>query len=79
MLTRADIASLNKARATVQKLESGLEMAGEQAYSGGRLAEACRSADHALMNLLVIANVQGQGVTDEDLFGEPLTPPKRQR
>jgi hypothetical protein len=72
MLTRADIATLNKARATVQKLESELDLSDGHDYPDGKLAEACRTADDALMHLLVIANVQEQGVTDDDLLTESL-------
>lgn len=67
MLTRADIKVLKRARQTVQAIESKLEFAGGRDYPMGRLAEACRACDDAILQVLVIAHVHELGVSQEDL------------
>ena len=67
MLTRADIATINKARVVARKLESESEFCKQRDYPLGRLAEACRAADDALLNLLIVAKVHEFGVTDQDM------------
>jgi len=73
MLSRSDIAELKKTRASVQKLEAKLIEHNSRDFPMGRLAEACRAVDDAILQLFILAKVHDMGVTAEDL---KLTPQK---
>jgi hypothetical protein len=66
MLTRWDIAAIHRARERLMKLEQLLERE-ENGFDHGRLAEACRHADDALLQVLIVAKIRELGVTDTDM------------
>jgi len=69
-LAGEEIATLKRAREVAQKIEMGLERregTSDRLYPMGRLAEACRAADEAVMQILILGNVHGFGVSEEDL------------
>lgn len=73
MLSRADIAALKAIQERMRDLERKLELQQKRDYPMGRLAEACRAVDDAILQVLVIAKIHNLGVTDDDLR---LTPKK---
>lgn len=64
MLSAQDIVDIQKARDRLIKLEAKLDLSDDRDYPTGRLAEACRAADDALLNILICANVRDLGVPD---------------
>lgn len=68
MLSRSDIAMIEKMRKRLTEIESKLEHK-EENFALGRLAEACRAADDALMQILIVASTRSLGVTVEELLG----------
>lgn len=75
MLNRGDIAALKSMQARVQELERRLtEMPStNKDFPMGRLAEACRAVDDAILQVLITAKVYDLGASDADLR---LTPKK---
>lgn len=73
MLSRADITAIHRTRERLRALESRLELAEDRPYDTGRLAESCRAADDALLQILIIANVRNLGVSGVDL--DPIATP----
>jgi len=73
MLSRADIKAIHRARERLWELENRLELAENRPYDTGRLAEACRAADDALQQVLIIGKVRSLGVSAADL--EPIASP----
>lgn len=69
LLTRTDVATIIRARNRLAEVESKLELADDRNYPTGRLAEACRVADDALLMILILAMVHNLGVTDAELRG----------
>jgi len=56
MLTRTDVTQLKKTRERVQEIERRLE-ASSHDFPSGRLIDACRSEDEAILNVLILAKV----------------------
>lgn len=73
MLTRSDIIILNRTRLLLRKLSSyGPEDFPSREFSGGKFDEACEAADHAIFNVLVLANTYlGVELTQGELHLPP--------
>lgn len=67
MLNRGDISALKAMRERVQEIERKLEGSPKTNFPMGRLAEACRAVDDAILQILVLARVHDLGVSEEDL------------
>ena len=67
MLTKAQIAILNKARETLEDVQQ--KLASEESFAHGRLAEACEHASDVIFNVLNIASVYSlTEIAQEDLI-----------
>lgn len=70
MLDKRHIKAINSVRAILQSLEQARLKDGQDSEAEGRFAEACRAADEALVNVLVIAQIWlGEEITAKDLQG----------
>jgi len=65
MLTRAQIAILNRARATLDDVQRKLST--QEGFNEGRLAEACEAADTAVFNVINVASVYFDESQEGDL------------
>ncbi len=63
MLTRGDIAALKKLQERVQEIERRLTETPSTSkdFTMGRLAEACRAVDDAILQVLIIVKIHGLG------------------
>ncbi len=73
MLSRGDIAALKTMRERAQEIERKLQDQKGHDFPMGRLAEACRALDDAILQVLVLGKIHDLGVTEADLR---LTPRK---
>lgn len=68
MLSRSDVAALKKTRERVQEIERRISADRiKRNFDLGRLAEACRAVDDAILQVLVLARVHNLGVSEDDL------------
>lgn len=68
MLKREHIEALTRARAFIRECER--EASSQPGYANGKFSEACRAADHALYNVLMVGRawLGNSEVKDVDLF-----------
>ena len=67
MLSKTHIRTINRVRQLLKHYE--YRAASEHGYAEGKFAEACKAAEDALANVLVIARAWlGTEMSDEDLY-----------
>lgn len=71
VLSDQQLSQINRARALLEKIEEAND---KNRFRDGKLSEACRAAEHSLLNVLSIYSAYVQTLPDSVLYNERPAP-----